>query len=694
MYIIGVNFSHDYSACLLKDGDIRVAIALERLVRIRRGIVPTHQLPPALHSLVRYCVDAEGITLDDVDGFIGSTTETRNQHEEQVLIPSIFLLPDRKVFSLPHPGHHLAHALASFHTSGFERAAALVVDGYGSIVDHRRESASAFAMSNHEPPRLVYREYKPATRIAGMPRGERLVLPDSLDGIGEMYHVISLVLGFRQHGTYYDDAGKTMGLASYGSRLSHDPVFIRVTENGLDYSNALPFLASHNLISHELGANYLNVRPPNVPLSQFHCDLAAQVQWEVEEACLYLARRLRRETGLNNLVLGGGVFLNSVANSRIIRESGFEQVFIFPAATDDGTAVGAAYYARFVAMNGSAVRAPKIVSAALGRVYSSACVQSAIDRYPLEYADGETPMHVARESAAALAQGKIVGWFQGGAEFGPRALGNRSILANPQLQDIQATLNGRVKFREAFRPFAPAVLEERADDYFELDGQSSPFMLQICAVRPKARDLLPGITHVDGTARVQTVSRHANPLLYALIEEFGRLTGVPVVLNTSFNLRGMPIVETPEDALTCFMSTEMDYLAIDRFLVSAPDFGSLVPVRENLELSITGTWQADIARWSLTRALRIAFRQESSGGPGHERELSADQLQVLEAVDGGKTVREIASQLGRPLASLTREILALHRDRLLYWRPLASAEPVTRTPVVDVRPAPYSEAAL
>lgn len=695
MYIIGLNLSHDYSACLLKDGEIRVAIALERIARILRGIVPGQELPRGLHAMIDYCLEAEGIRLQDVDHFIANTTETRDSEDEKRLLSSVIMVPPEKTLFMPHPGHHLAHAYAAFYGSGFPEAAALVVDAYGSIIGEGREAETGFVFSAQQHPRLVFRNVKQGIRIAAHSRGERLVMPDRLEGIGEMYRVLSLTLGFRQPNTYYDEAGKTMGLAAYGKLLSSEPVFIRITSGGLDYSHAYPFLASYNLITEEAGERYLNVRPPSVPLSQFHMDLAAQVQWELEQACVYLASCLRNETGLDSLVLSGGTFLNSITNYRILKEVGFKDVFIFPAATDDGNAVGAAYYGYQVATEKSGLlfrpQAPPHFY--LGKSYPADDMRIIIEEHKLEYQTAADKDEVAEFAAGVLADGKVVGWYQGGAEFGPRALGNRSILANPLLDDTKDTLNRRVKFREVFRPFAPAVLEEAADEYFELGHHKSPYMLLVCPVRPEYRNVIPGVMHVDGTARVQTVARFTNPLFYRLIEAFGKKTGIPVVLNTSFNLKGMPIVETPQDALQCFMATEMDYLILDRFIVRAPDFASFVPVRNDLTLVYKAFWEG--ARDKFTPLSACVSVSNSNGiAPNTDTTLTltADQITMLEAIDGRKSIRQIAGEVAIAEELLVPRFLHLYRDGLLHWKHLASVKQnhgFGRSP--EIMPLPYQE---
>lgn len=676
MYIIGLNLSHDYSACLLKNGEVRVAIALERVARVLRGLVPPSDLIHGLHTIINYCLEAEGIKLQDVDYFIANTTETHDSEAEKKLLSCVVTIPPEKVLFMPHPSHHLAHAYAAFYGSGFPEAAALVVDPYGGIIGQNREAESGFAFSAQQYPKLVFRNLKPL-RLPHQIVGERFALVNEFAGIGEIYHIISLILGFRHMKSYYDDAGKTMGLAAYGKPLCKEQVLIRITDAGLDYSNAYAFLASYNLVTEEAGMRYLNLRPASVPLSQFHKDLAAQVQWELEEASLYLASRLRHETGLDNLVLSGGTFLNSITNYRILKEAGFKKLFIFPAATDDGNAIGAAYYGFQVAaeQNRVAFQPKAPVHFYLGRTYPADQTRKAIEAYQLVYQTAANNVEVAEFAAEKLAEGKIIGWHQGGAEFGPRALGNRSILANPLLPAIKDIVNRKVKFRESFRPFAPAVLEEVADEYFALEGHKSPYMLLVCPVRPKYEEAIPGVLHIDGTARVQTVAKAANPLFYPLIEAFGRRTGIPIVLNTSFNLKGMPIVETPQDALHCFMSTELDYLIVDRFIMPMPDFASFVPVRNDLTLVYKACWEGTckqptpVAAW-ITNGVENGLlpRLDSS------LTLSVEQRNMLETIDGRKSIRQIAAEFSLTEKQMVPRFLQMYRNGLCHWKHLASVK--------------------
>lgn len=634
MRILGINLSHDGSACLLEDGKIKVALALERLTRVQRGVLPQAQVPRAVADLIDYCLSAGGVSFGDIDYFIGTTTETASSEEEAQVLRDIGYFPREKILSLPHPSHHLAHACAAFYGSGFESAAALVVDAYGSRIDGGRESETAFWFERNCEPRVLLRERRGSVRIAGALKSGRLLVPKTLFGIGEIYRIITLLLGFRQSGTYYDDAGKTMGLAPYGRLLSKEPQMIRVVDGQFDFSNAYAFLESYNLVSQEDGVSYLNVRPEDAPFSRFHCDLACQAQWEFEEAALALTRRVLDASGADTLVLGGGSFLNSVLNQRILKETGVRRLFIFPAATDDGNAVGAAWYAHHRLLAQPQPSPPcRMSSIYLGRTYRDAETRAALEACdcPFEMLDDERS--AAEMAAKHLSEGRIVGWCQGGAEFGPRALGNRSILANPCVADIKDRLNSTVKFRESFRPFAGAVPTEVASRYFDLEAPESPYMLLVCAVKESARSLIPGVTHVDGTCRVQTVSAEDNAPFHELLLAFGRRTGVPVVLNTSFNLRGMPIVETPIEALHCFLATQMHGLFLGRHFVPAPKYESFVPV--------------------LAEAAPAVTEQER---------------RMLEAIDGKKTVSSLAVELQMQVQPAVASCLALYRRRLIRWR--------------------------
>jgi len=302
-------------------------------------------------------------------------------------------------------------------------------------------------------------------------------------------------------------------------------------------------------------------------------DVAWQVQDDTERVLLKRAIWLREATGAKNLCIAGGVGLNCVANGRIVREAGFDNVWIQPAAGDDGIAIGCAYYGHLATLKKP--RSFVMQHAYLGVTYSDEEARAAAAR-PLVRLQtiNTTSKNICADTAKLLSAGHVFGWFQGRSEFGPRALGNRSILADPRKAEMKDTLNKRVKHRQSFRPFAPIVLAERANEIFEGD-QDSPFMLIVKRVRPEWIDRIPAIVHLDGTARVQTVRQDQNERLYRLLQEFEALTGVPVLLNTSLNVRGEPIVETPSDAIACFLTTGIDYLAMHDMLIAKSQFHRL-----------------------------------------------------------------------------------------------------------------------
>jgi carbamoyltransferase len=362
--------------------------------------------------------------------------------------------------------------------------------------------------------------------------------------------------------------GKIMGLASYGDPDACRDAFARlitVRDDGSFHLDMRYFGYLHKPImtSRRLAELLGPPRRQGEPLEQRHMDIAAALQATLEDAMIKIARHVHERTGLHKLCLAGGVALNCVANGRVIRETPFDDIFIQPAAGDDGTAIGCASYLYHVLMGHD--RGEPLRTAYLGDGFTDGDVQACLDAKGVGYRRMERD-ELLRFTAQQVADDRIVGWFQGRMEFGPRALGNRTILANPCNPEMKDILNHRVKHREPFRPFAPSALLDRAGEFFDLDVPS-PFMLLVAPVHPDQRDAVPAITHVDGSARLQTVTRDENPLYHDLIAEFARITGVPVVLNTSFNVRGEPIIRTPDDAYACFESTGIDTLVMHDFVV-------------------------------------------------------------------------------------------------------------------------------
>jgi carbamoyltransferase len=446
--------------------------------------------------------------------------------------------------------HHHAHMASSFFVSPFDRAALLSIDGFGDFV----------------------------STMWGTGCGNKIEIDGWVEfphSMGLLYTAITQFLGFPKYG----DEFKVMGLAPYGEPEFLDalrPLVHRTPRNGFELD--LSYFVHHtdgvnmtwdsgaptigDVFSPKLEARLGPRRRPDEPLDRRHMNLAASLQALLEEVVLDLLRALAAKTRSKNLCLAGGVALNCTMNGKIIGETPFEHVYIQPAAYDGGTALGAALYVRHQILG--APRDFVMDHVYWGLEYSREACRAALEAQKLAYCELEDEV-LAERAAALVAEGRILGWFQGRFEWGPRALGDRSIVCDPRQAAMKDHLNSRIKHRESFRPFAPSVLEERAADWFE-QGGPSPFMLMTCQVRADKQALVPAITHVDGTARQQTVSRRTNPKYWALIHAFERLTGVPVVLNTSFN-ENEPVVNTPEEAVACFLRNDMDVLALGRFLV-------------------------------------------------------------------------------------------------------------------------------
>lgn len=437
--------------------------------------------------------------------------------------------------------HHLCHAASSFYASPFERAAVLTLDGVGDW-----ESGAW-----------------------GVGRGLKLTETGSIDwplSLGHVYSAFTEYLGFEP----FSDEYKVMGLAAYGEPRYAEQVekIFWATPRGYDvdlsyfaFQRAGRTRYSRKLVE-RFGAALVD---PDGDIPQHYRDLAASVQRQLERVVSEIARRLVSATGGRRLCLAGGVAMNSLANGKLVSEGVVDELYVPPCASDAGVALGAAYLAHLKATG--KLEREELKTAALGPSYDDAEIIAALDAAGLSAVRID---HPARATARLLAGGKIVGWFQGRTEFGQRALGSRSILADPRRAAMKEIVNARIKFREPFRPFAPSVIAGRAGEYFEHAG-ANPFMTRVCPVRPEMRDVIPAVTHVDGTARVQTVERESCPLYWNLIDAFRELTGVPVVLNTSFNVKGQPIVNTPAEAAETFLRTSLDALVCGNYLALRPD---------------------------------------------------------------------------------------------------------------------------
>ena len=464
--------------------------------------------------------------------------------------------------------HHESHAASAFYPSPFEEAAVLCMDGVGEW----------------------------ATTSVWTGRGSALTPVWQIDfphSLGLLYSAFTYYTGFKVNSGEY----KLMGLAPYG-----EPKYVDlILEHLLCLKDDGTFRLDMRYFNYAEGLTMTNrrfdglfgapPRQPESPITQREMDIAASIQVVTEEVVLRLARTVHRELELDNLCLAGGVALNCVANGRLIREGPFKDIWVQPAAGDAGGALGVAYstWYRYLGQGRTLSAQDSMRGAYLGPQYSAAEIRAFLDESGVSYQELEED-ELLTEVAGILAEEQVVGWFQGPMEFGPRALGGRSILGDPRSKSMQSLINKKIKYRESFRPFAPSVLAERVSEYFQLD-RSSPYMLLVAqlqaskrvAMTDKEKQLfgidklhiprsdIPAITHVDYSARVQTVHRETNPRYHALIKAFEQLTGCALLVNTSFNVRGEPIVCTPQDAYRCFMSTEMDYLAMENFLLAKSD---------------------------------------------------------------------------------------------------------------------------
>jgi len=554
MNILGIGgYSHDSAAALVCDGELVAAAEEERFTRVKhQGGVP--------RKAVEYCLESAGLTRDDID-HIGCYMRPllRVARRFPYRLAQVARAP---LYSSGYMAYELVHNALYVHGMRGLRGSNTTLH---FMEHHPAHAASAFLVSPFDQAALLCLDYvgEFAATWQGIGRGTSIKRVHSKNyphSLGVFYSAITDYLGFLRASDEY----KVMGLASYGEPEFHDDFrkIVRPQSDG-GYDLDLSWFVCHYAPGSRCG--YLSKKflerfgPPRrkgQPLEQRHMNVAASAQRIVEDVVLGLTRRLHDDTGLGRLCMAGGVALNCAMNGRLLRESPFDAIWVQPAAGDDGIAIGAAFqlHHRLTGAHRSFV----MRDARTGPEFGDQAVRQFLEGAKIRY---EVPGHLEGLTAKLLADGKIVGWFQGRSEFGPRALGARSILADPTRRDMTDLLNKHVKHREDFRPFAPSCLEERAAEYFT-GCRRSPFMQFVYPVEAAKRDRVPAITHVDGTARVQTVSEEVDPRYYRLIKEFERLRGVPMVLNTSFNVMGEPIVNSPADAVRCFYTTGMDALVM------------------------------------------------------------------------------------------------------------------------------------
>jgi carbamoyltransferase len=587
--ILGIScFYHDSAAALVRDGVLAAAAEEERFSRIKHDFGYPEQA-------IAFCLAQAGLTPQDLDyvvyyekpflkfeRIVASCLQTFPRSYEvfresmvawlsdklwvQNLLTDKLDIPAKCVLAIDH---HASHAASAFFPSPFDEAAILTVDGVG-------EWTTAATGTGHGNTLKLNREIR---------------FPHSL---GLLYSAFTAFLGFEVNEGEY----KVMGMAPYGKPRYVDDVWKLITlgDDGSFRLN-MEYFSFHHSARHTYNRRFVELfgppRPPSMHFftdssgypsyfgpkppdydevarrNQHYADVAASIQRVTEEVLLHMARALQKETGLKKLCMAGGVALNSVANSRILRETGFDELYIQPAAGDGGGAVGAAFYAYHQLLGRP--RGFVMDHGYWGKAYTQGESTDWLRSQNIahEVVDGESEL--LDRVVDSLTKGEVVGWHQGRFEWGPRALGNRSILADPRRADMKDIVNTKIKFREPYRPFAPSVLADAAERYFELPNACghypARFMLYVVPVRPEHHATLPAITHVDGTGRLQTVFKDASPLYYSLIERFGQATGVPVVLNTSFNLKGEPIVTTPANAHNTFVKSDMDMLVLGNVIV-------------------------------------------------------------------------------------------------------------------------------
>jgi len=580
MIVLGINAYHaDSSACILRNGELLAAVEEERFERIKHWAgFPTQS--------IKYCLGKAGVSIEEIDHIAMNRNPKANLLRKTWFVlrqrPSLALIKDRaqnastvidikktiaKEFGLPaeklkakisYVEHHIAHLASAFLVSPFEQAAVVSVDGFGDFVG----AMWGIGSGNH------------------LKVEEKIYFPHSL---GLFYLAITQWLGFTQYGDEY----KVMGLAAYGepSEQSKMREIVKLNSSGQFGLNLRYFL--HQVkgasMTFEAGEPQMGIvfspemerllgprRTPGEPITHRHEHIAASLQQRYEEALFHLLNYVYEQVKIPNLCLAGGCAMNSLANGKIFHRTPFKEVYIQAAAGDAGGAMGAAFHVWNQTLQHP--RSFVLKSAYWGPQFSEAELSEAIDSRNNELVKSNCKIEkiddkiaLCRHTAQEIAAGKVVGWFQGRMEWGPRALGNRSILADPRKKEMKDILNERIKRRESFRPFAPSILLESVDEYFEQD-YPDPFMIKVYMIRAEKRDLIPAVTHVDGTGRLQTVAEKDNPLYWRLIKEFEKITQVPVLLNTSFN-ENEPIVCHPQEALDCFLRTRMDVLVLGPYMI-------------------------------------------------------------------------------------------------------------------------------
>ncbi len=568
MVILGYNcYVFDSAACLVVDGQVVAAVQEERLTR-KKG---TGDFP---EKAIQYCLDSQGLSIDDVDHvafywqpFLGihhrffqifknlpHSLKFWGSHSDKWLsmfstekeLRKRFPSKNKKAkFQFHNVPHHIAHGAGSFFISPFEESAILVMDGSGEI------TSTSLARGKSDQIDIL----------------KEIPFPHSM---GYLYVSLTHYLGFKPDSDEY----KVMALASMGERSVYYDEFCKIVQlkEGGEYRFDLSYFNYQKGIKDPwVSQKFIDIMGPlrkkNEELEKRHYDMAWALQKRLEDVSLHCADFLHQETGLETLSIGGGCGLNCVMNEVLREKSSFKNIWAVPAPHDAGTSIGAALW-----VQNHVLKKPRkyiMENAYLGPSFGDKAIESVLKNQSIPFTKLEDDK-LFESVADLIAEGKVIGWFQGRSEFGPRALGNRSLLADPRRDDMKDIMNKKIKHREAFRPFAPACLEEKAKEYF-IEGRKLPFMVFVLSAKKEMASKIPAVVHTDGTSRVQTVNKTQNPRFYSLISAFEKKTGVPMLLNTSFNDSGEPIVNTPGEALRTFKATNLDCLVLGSYLVLRKD---------------------------------------------------------------------------------------------------------------------------
>ena len=556
MLVAGINLGSTWFGKSLRDGGSCIVNPTGILVALSEERVSRRKSAGGFDESLQLCCSTLGLNLRDIDLVVySSCCELPREHFDI----STLVGTHTRIRTIPIPSHHLSHALSAYLASPFEEAIILVLDSGGNILSTKGERESEWWKCEREQHSYYVGRGTSCTLI------DRDFFEPFEAGIGELYRAFTKFLGWES----YIYSGKTMALSAYGDDdrfrgvnlfyFDGDRLKSKITNTPLNPIEMLESFAIANEIDFGLRRN------SSEPIDNIHQDIACYIQKQAEMAITQKVIRLYRRTKIKNLCIAGGVGLNCLINTKLLEETPIEKIFVQPAAGDQGQCLGNALYGLFNILNSK--NRFTMETAYLGPSHSLS--RREIEREIRQnYSCLKTvnTEDILETASQLISQGKIIGWFQGRSEFGPRALGNRSILADPRFAESKNKLNTRIKNRESFLPLAPSVLEEFASQYFEL-SHSSPFMLFAPKVKPHKVQEIPAVVHIDATSRVQTVSRRDNPIFYDLIKRFYEKTGIPILLNTSLNPRGYPICETVTDALNLLINSELDYLVIGEVLV-------------------------------------------------------------------------------------------------------------------------------